>query len=226
MEGTLNFETFRSRSGKKFRIRFAEENDVMDLVHLHDTYFLNQEPIQMAHPDKAEQSNEFSFFLENTKQKLVLVATDDQQKLVGFLLTKILTENSAVFFKKLAKSEEKSFNADLLNILAYITEKSDILKKFDLKDCFQIFMVCVHADYQNQSIATNLFKAAFALAKSKGFPLISVDCTSKFTSNIAEKLSMDLISTVTYEEYNNQLGKCVFTPVPPHTSIKTFVKAL
>jgi arylalkylamine N-acetyltransferase len=107
-----------------------------------------------------------------------------------------------------------------------IDEKSDILVKFHPKTCLQIFIVCVHPDYKRQNIATNLLEASFDLAKSIGFDLISVDCTSKFTSNIAEKLSMDLVSTVTYDEYNNYLGKRLFSPLPPHTDIKTFVKAL
>jgi ribosomal protein S18 acetylase RimI-like enzyme len=221
-----NYGNFTSKSGSKFSIRLAKESEATDVLNFNNSFFINVEPIQVAHSEQCEASDDDSFFLDSAKQKLTLLVFDEVQKLVGFLIAKVLTHDSSKQLRESALSSGDIVDADTLNFLAFIEDKSDILTKFHLDKCLQIFMISVHPDYCNQSIATKLFEASFTMAKLRSFDLISVDCTSKFTSNIAEKLSMDLISTVTYDEYNKHLGKQLFTPLPPHTDIRTFVKAL
>jgi ribosomal protein S18 acetylase RimI-like enzyme len=221
-----SYGNFTSKSASKFSIRLARESEAIDVLNFHNSFFINVEPMQVAHPKQYEASDDVSFYLDSVKQKLTLLVFDEFQKLVGFLMAKVSTLGDSENLRESAKSLGDCFDADILNFLAFIEDKSDILTKFHLDECLQIFMISVHPDYRNQSIATKLFEAAFTMAKLRSFDLISVDCTSKFTSNIAEKLSMDLISTVTYDEYNNHLGRQLFTLLPPHTDIRTFVKAL
>lgn len=87
-------------------------------------------------------------------------------------------------------------------------------------------MVAVHSDYQNQGIAKRLFESCFQLAKQRNLKVVCADCTNFYTSKIAEKIGMQLVSTVTFDEYNKYLGTNLFASCPPHTAIKTFVKKI
>lgn len=53
---------------------------------------------------------------------------------------------------------------------------------------------------------------------------MSVDCTSIYSIKIAERLEMEYVSEVTYDEYHTFLGKEIFKPDPKNTVIKTFIK--
>ena len=208
---------------KNVMIRLAEESEATEINDLYKLHFINVEPMQGAYIDRFDGFDEIEFYVDAIKKETVLVAVDNEnEKLAGALVAKKLnsTGTSSCTVTGNIKLD------DLINFITYIDEKSKIFEKFKAESCLQIFTVCVHPDYKKQGIATKLFEACFSLGKSQHFDLISVDCTSNFTTKIAEKLKMLLISSVTYDEYNRHLGKRLFTPVTPHTDIKTFAKLL
>lgn len=87
-------------------------------------------------------------------------------------------------------------------------------------------MVAVHSDYKNQGIAKKLFESCFQLAQQRNLKVVCVDCTNFYTSKIAQKIGMELVSTVTFDEYNKHLGTHLFASRPPHNAIRTFVKKI
>lgn len=87
-------------------------------------------------------------------------------------------------------------------------------------------MVAVHPDYRNQGIAKKLFEFSFQLAQKRNLKVVFADCTNFYTTKIAEKIGMDCVSNVTFNDYNKYLSANLFATYPPHTSIKTFVKMI
>ena len=87
-------------------------------------------------------------------------------------------------------------------------------------------MVAVHSKYQNQGIAKKLFEFSFELAKERNLKVVFADCTNIYTSKIAEKIGMEVVSNVTFDEYNKYLGTNLFASRPPHNAIRTFVKKI
>lgn len=226
MKPKETFESFTSKANSKISIRFAEDRDVSRIVNFINQFFHNNEPLELFHPDRLEDSTDNDFYQEQVNKKLILLAVDESENLVGVMIGKVLTPNESKKYRNEASKHGENMDADILNFLAFISDKSDVLRKFKLNDCFQIFIVAVHSEFRGHGIATKLLEASLSLAKSRNFKLISVDCTNHFTAKICEKLQLILVSTVTYDEYNNHLGKQLFTPQPPHTTIKTFAKLL
>ena len=208
---------------KNIVLRLAQESEATEINDFYKLYFINVEPIQVAHKERFGLYDELKFYDDAIKKESVLVAVDSEnEKIVGCLVAQKLNSCGT---SNLPETGDIKAN-DILKLITYIDEKSKIFEKFEVQSYLQIFTVCVHPDNKLQGIATKLFEACFALAKSQNFDLISVDCSSHFTTKIAEKLEMLLISSVTYDEYNKHLGKQLFTPVSPHTDIKTFAKLL
>lgn len=119
----------------------------------------------------------------------------------------------------------KSLKLTLILLFCYF-RKSDIYNRFNIKKSFHIMMVAVHSNYQNQGIARKLFEFSFQLAKQRNLKVVCADCTNFYTSKIAEKIGMECVSNVTFDEYNKYLGNNLFATRPPHTAIRTFVKKI
>jgi hypothetical protein len=110
---------FTSNSGRKFTIRFAEENEVEEVLNFHNSFFVNKEPMQMAYIDEVKPIDDVEMITKFINQKLTLLVFDELQKLVGILLAKALTEDDVKMMKNEAFLAGESSDADILNFLAY-----------------------------------------------------------------------------------------------------------
>lgn len=116
--------------------------------------------------------------------------------------------------------------SDISKILAYIEKKADVLGNFNLEEAVHCHAVGVHHDYRGNRIGQKLFEKFFDVAKALDYQLLSVDCTSIFSNRICEQLEMDLVSSVSYDEYNMKIGEKLFKSIEPNTEIRTYVKKL
>lgn len=190
--------------------------------------YIHKQGDQKQDDDGEERSD--GFILNAIIAGHVLVAiTVSSFTLAGILISDIINSTSNGHLISLvadaADGDDNRAN-DIPNFLAYINAKSNIRQRFDVDECFQIEIVGVHQDYRQHQIGKKLFEAGIRLAKSKNCALVGVDCTNIYTSKIAEKLGMECVSIVSYDEYNDHLGKVLFVPTPPNVEIKTFVKKL
>lgn len=204
-------------------IRAARENEIQivsDFVCLHFNGF---EPIQLYHVRKDEEMDPppLDLMKESVETETLLLAHSGEI-LVGVMIAGVIT--SEVMDQDL--SYTKDFGpkgVDVFEFLAYIGEKADLCNRMKVPRSLHIHIVSVHSGHQRKGIAKKLFEQCIEIGKRRGYPAVSVDATSAYTGKIAESLGLQCVSTVTYDEYNEFLGRILFRAVEPHHEIKTFV---
>jgi ribosomal protein S18 acetylase RimI-like enzyme len=207
-------------------IRQAFESDKNDVDDFLQNNFLKSNPLIDAYSGGSIESSAIDFGVSFQKED-VLIATDEAtMKIVGTLIAELNDDTSLSKMKSLTQELGECMDADILNFLIYAETKADIFKRFNIKESYQIQTVSVHPDYRGQGIARKLFEACFELTEQKKIKTISVDCVNIYTAKIAEKLGMELTSTVNYDDYNNYVGKQKFVPIHPHLEIRSFAKLL
>lgn len=231
----MSYET--SESG--IYIRLAKESEVDGISEFLEKHFSPGNPMELAYIYKQDEPTQDEhvkddedpgFILKAIIDEHVLVAVEvSTTTLVGVLIADTIDSTSKGHLitptATLSGSDGNPAD-DIPNFLAYINAKSNVCERLGVNKSFHIEIVGVHQNYRKQQIAKKLFESAIELAKSKNCQAVSVDCVNIYMSAIAEKLGMDCISIVTYDEYSDHLGKCIFVPIPPHMEIKTFVKKL
>lgn len=222
-QSMFNSQTRKFTVIEMFTIKVAEEIDAVEIYNFKKVHFDTSEPVRVSHVNIICGHRDIKHLLRHVKNKNVLIAVESSSNnLVGFSICEMVDEK----VKSEGIETEDQALQDLISFFAFVEEKSKIHQRFGVEEHFKILVVSVHRDYARQGIATKLFKASLDLGKSKNSKLISVDCSSKYTAKIAENMGMELITTVTYDEVNNHLGKQLFIPKPPHNDVKTFVKIL
>lgn len=215
---------------EKIKIRQAKEKEIREISEFLETHFSTGNPLELAYvcaDELEEEPKEImitQFVEESIRNSNVLMAVDESsEQLVGLLICSPTESESDK-----ATTPPESPPHPIGQFLDYVHSKAKICERFNLPvdQCFHIEIVGVHQEYRGQQIAKKLFESGFRLGKSKNYKLVSVDCTSVYSTRIAEKLEMEFVSSVTYDEFNSVLGKCAFVPVPPHFYVKTFVKKL
>jgi ribosomal protein S18 acetylase RimI-like enzyme len=115
---------------------------------------------------------------------------------------------------------------DILKFMSHIESKSNVCERFGVTQALHLHGVTVDKAYRGRSIGKRLFIECFDIAKGRNYQLVSADCTSVYSIHIAKSVGMELVSTVTYDEYHEKVGEKIFTPIEPHTEIKSFVKRI
>jgi len=214
---------------EKIQIRSATKSDLYDVSDFLVHNFYCDSPLDLAHPDKSEEKRDVvaNDIIGAVMNDSVLISIDSATGiLVGALIAEPVDSGYAEFCRTIANGLEDQKGADILNLFAYIEEKATICESFKVDQSFYLRIVSVHRNYRRKHIGKRLLEAGIGLAKARGYKLAHIDCVSVYSSKMAESLGMELILSVTYDEYNDHLGTKLFVPIPPHLEIKTFVKRL
>jgi len=206
------------------KIKFAEKSDSSAVDEFICVHFNDNEPIQTFHVRKDEVMDPPpAGLVDECIDSQTLLLAYKAEKLVGVLIAGEITSDVGEKDLEMAKTFGPKGN-DVFELLSYIGEKADICNRLKVPRSLHIHILSVHKDCLCQGIAKKLFQSCIENGKSKKYPAVSVDCTSYFTSLIAEKLNLKCVSTVTYDEYNKHIGKELFIAIAPHTEIKSYAK--
>lgn len=212
---------------ENIQIQVATESDAVNILNFKNLYFHNCDPIELAQPEDGHKSSNLAMLVEAIKRESALMAIDESTSMiVGILIGSSIDSNEAERIKEAAIAVGDPKRAEIFKFLAYIEEKADFCKRLNVDQCFNVHNLCIHPSYKGLKIASKLFATIVEIAKLKKFEFICANCSSAFSAKIAANLGMECVSTVSYQEYNEYLGKSLFVPVPPHTEIKSFIKRL
>lgn len=210
-----------------FKIKFAISSDFKEIYDFLDFHFHGgAEPIQLAHPHKDVRMHPDKDFLQScidcgTTLKAVIGDT-----LVGVLIAAKIGEREHERNEKASRVTDSEKSADVLKLLSFIDEKANYCNRLGVPEVLHMHIVSVHKDYLGQGIARKLFEFCIENGRQLKYRAITVDCTNHFTAKIAQKLEFKLVSIVTYDEYNEYIGKTLFVPTAPHTEIKSYALLL
>jgi GNAT superfamily N-acetyltransferase len=211
-------------------IRIADEADLSEIVSFIELHFVNAEPSLTAYQLEDENNqlassdeDDDKFMRECILNETSFVAHDmKNHQLVGVCIAGKIGPNEHEESLKIANVVNDRKFADILKFLAFIEERADVCNRLCVPESLHLHMISVHEDYYGRGIAGKLFKAYYENAINKKYLALSIDCTSFYTSRIAERYNMELLSTVTYDEYNEFVGTKVFVPKEPHTVVRSY----
>lgn len=94
----------------------------------------------------------------------------------------------------------------------------DIWKLTDATRALYLHILEVDLASRGQGIARALMERTRDIARSTGYPLLRILCTSKYSIKIARNMGMRSVNTLPFSEYKDENGHPVFTPPQPqHT---------
>lgn len=210
-----------------FVIKFATSGDIDEIYEFLDDNFHNSaEPIQLAHIDKNERMHPHKEFLNSCIECGTTLTAFIGNVLVGVLIAAKIHNREHERNAEEAKTCDNKKSADVLKFLSYIDEKANYCNRLEIPEALHMHIVSVHKDYLGRGIAKKLLEFCIENARQLKFQAVTVDCTNYYTAKIATKLDFKLISIVTYDEYNEHIGEKLFTPIAPHTEIKSYALML
>lgn len=211
----------------KLHFEIATLNDYQRILEFLRKEFYPDETITLAHPIPGVTRDDEAFSMSHLENGVVLMAFPSKEELdgiVGVLIAGPITEICEDTLNS-EKVETRKW-ADIVKLLTFIEEKADVCQRFQVTRSLHIHVVAVHKQFRGNQIGRKLFQKCFEVAEKLLFQLISVDCTSSYSSKVAEQLEMEFVSEVTYDEFHKYTKEIIFKPDPSHSNIKTFIKKL
>lgn len=204
--------------------RVATESDREHLLNFIRKHYYPEEPITIGSEPKLQSSEDEEFSVSVIPHGTTIIAIDPAQnhKILGACLTGPIQPGEAMEMIEESKQCKSKKWSDILQLLAYLEESANIYERYNVTKALHVHVMGVDRQMRGKSIGIRLMEKCFEVAKSLGYPLITVDCTSVYSIKIAEKLNMECIVQLAYSDYKN--GQ--FRPPMPHTHIKTFAKVL
>jgi len=80
--------------------------------------------------------------------------------------------------------------------------------------------------FKNKRYIFDLFMNYREIAKEQGFHYLRADCTSFFSGKLCERFGYYQIYKINYNDYVDENGKPIFSPVSPHMAVITYIKKL
>lgn len=212
---------------KEISIRVAKSSDYDAVVDCFRQHYYKEEPLTLAHPEPGHTKDDEDFTMSHILSDTVLIAIEKESgKIVGALSAGPIEPGDADQMIEDSKTTESKKWSEIMLFLAFLEKKSDVLNRFNVNTCLHIHAVGVSSEFRGNKIGEKLFSACFDNAKRLKYKLVSADCTSIFSIKIAERLGMECVSIVTYDEYNKSIGEELFHPTAPNLEIKSFVKRI
>lgn len=212
----------------KTTIRFATEADCDAIVDFMSKHYYPEDPLILAHttaglPTKEEQ--QFTIGSQLKHGTCVVAFEEGSGKMVGVAIAGPIDRDSVKKMLEEAESASAKWK-DIALLMAYVDKKSDLFNRYKIDKALHGHAAAVHPDCCDKQISSSMFEFLCVNAKKLNYPLLSFDCASVHEIKNAEQCGMELVSTVTYDEYNASIGRQQFKPITPDVEIKTFVKDL
>lgn len=212
---------------KEISIRVAKSSDYEAVVDCFRQYYYKEEPITVSHPVPGHTKDDEDFTMSHIASDTVLIAVDKESgKIVGALSAGPIEPGDADQMIEDSKTAESKKWREIMLFMAYLEKKSDALNRFNVPTAIHVHALGVNSNFRGNRIGEKLFSACFENAKRLNHKVVTADCTSIFSIKIAERLGMECVSTVSYDEYNRSIGEDLFHPIAPNFEIKSFVKRI
>ncbi|KAG4066354.1 hypothetical protein HA402_000578 [Bradysia odoriphaga] len=205
-------------------IRVANENDAEDMLEFLRKYYFTEEPITLGNEPKQQspEDEDFHISLLSIGASIIAIDSDRNGQIVGAVLAGPVEPTEADDMLDEAKSCKDKKWSEILCLLAHLDIQANIYERYSVDRALHVHALAVHSRTRGQSIGRRMMEKCMENGKKLGYPLLCADCSSVYSIRMAEKLHMDCIGSLAYEDYRDDNGRQVFRPPHPHTHIKTF----
>jgi ribosomal protein S18 acetylase RimI-like enzyme len=203
----------------------ATEESQDNIVEFLRRVFFKHEPINVAvgaPPDRPISCIIPLLYLSEGKS--LIAVSRNGRRILGFCGNAVITPN------RTTNTMQQTIHKPPYNIISEfyckIEDSVDIWKKTGADRAMSICHLGVDPAVGERGIGRRLMEASRHLARSEGYPLLYIVCSSYYSAKIARSIGMQCVYSLPYAEYKNKDGNPVFTPPQPHTGVAVFVQKL
>ena len=194
-----------------------------EVLNLLDKTFLKDEPLNcnkgFTEEDNGTLKEDYALMIQ---QGLSLITVDDKTgQVIGVRL-------SVPADRYQGTSHKKTYSAkvmDLFNLFEFANNSVDVYEKYDVDKILEFKALSVHPNYRRFGIATKLVQKSIELARSRGFEVVKVKATGKYSQKLFNNLDFDLLFEKSYRDYNDD-GEVVFKNMGIHTGFQLLAKKI
>ncbi|XP_065368982.1 arylalkylamine N-acetyltransferase 1-like [Calliphora vicina] len=213
-------------SRDNIKIRVIQPEDSVEVVKFVVEHFYRDEPLCSIEPKIVASQTDIDDILECIKAGSSIMATrevaDSKEEL---LAVNIAAPKDATCIEKYFKTAEKEGNTkygQILKLLAIANRKADIFQRYQVTKIFYSFITCVKPTARGCNLGKRLKLEIMALGKSLGYEVLAADCTSFYSAIVCERLGMDRVYFIAYQDYVDENNRPIFCPPLPHVGLSSF----
>lgn len=204
----------------------ATEGSQDNIVEFLRRAFYKHEPINVALGAPPDRPINALIPLQYLSEGKSLIAVSrNGRRILGFCGNSVMTPDR---IEKI--THEMIYTEPLYNIIVQFYRKievsADIWKETGVDRAMCICHLGVDPAVTGRGIGRRLMEASRHLARSEGYPLLYIVCSSYYSAKIARAIGMQCVYSLPYAEYKDKHGNPVFTPSQPHTDVTVFVQKL
>lgn len=149
-----------------------------------------------------------------------------EDTLVGVVLSSPKDEHEADHIKSDIEKLGDGKWSSQLRLLYEVERSANTLEFLKQKRSAHIHTLAVHKDYRGRGLAAQLISKSIESFQNQGFPLLTIDCTSFYSSKVCEKLGMTLMNEYPYSRFCDIFGNQIIKPPKIHDAIRTYAKLI
>jgi Predicted acetyltransferase len=204
----------------------ATEESQDNIVEFLRRVFYKHEPTNVslgAPPDRPTNSILALQYLSENKS--LLAVSRNGRRILGFCGNAEVTPNTNENVINQTIFTEPTYNI-IAEFCHRIEVSADIWKQTGADRAVCIRQLGVDPEAQGRGIGRRLIESSCQQARSEGYPLLYIMCTSYYSAKIARAIGMQCVYSLPFAEYKDRDGNPVFTPPQPHTEVALFVQKL
>jgi ribosomal protein S18 acetylase RimI-like enzyme len=209
-----------------YDIVIVQEEDIGRIAEFLRHHFYASSPLNLGIGASADRKISEMFPLQFLSEGTSLLAVSQNDRHI--LGACINGENSPLdqTHTEYLQSLSNETYAKINKFVQKMEEDVDIWKLTGANRALCIHILAVDSAARCQGIARALLERTKDIARSSGYPLLRILCTSKYSIKIARNMGMRSVYTLPFSEYKDENGHPVFTPPQPHTHAIMFVLKL
>lgn len=205
-----------------YQVNIAKRTDVNPILKFLEKNYFCKEPlsknlnIAYLFPDTAIES----FLKQSLQDGMTIVARSSsrENQIMGLCINRKSCRWDGDHLEQMAKGAGTLNSKILMNIWALLAREPAVNDYLDELCVFNMAFVSVEKSPQSHGLATELTRRSLALGRDLNYKFARFDCTSEFTKNIAEKLGMERLWDVPYQNILSDDDKTpLILPETPHT---------
>ncbi|XP_013108744.2 arylalkylamine N-acetyltransferase-like 2 isoform X1 [Stomoxys calcitrans] len=214
MDGTLEIRVIQPEEAHKI-VKFLVEN------------FFAHAPLSSCHPKNvltAEDEAKLCKCIEIYGCSIMALEGDE---LVGVCVALPKNRSSIdEYFQQADELGKDNKNGQILRLLGEVNRDAGIFDRYGVEEILYLFLASVATSHGGRNIATRMTQEWMRLGKLWNYQVLSMDCSSYYCARVCERLGMECLNTVLFDEYRDDSGNPIFKPALPHVAMKTFAQRL
>ncbi|XP_055618948.1 uncharacterized protein LOC129764151 [Toxorhynchites rutilus septentrionalis] len=190
--------------------------------------FYPEEPVTISYIGGSEVTpDDMEFCLSLIAEGFVLLAlVGGEDQLVGISGAGVIDSDESEKLKDIALKTETTKFGEILRMLSYVCEQANVCQRFGISEVYHQHYLAVDSKFRGKALGKLLMEKQFGKARDLGLRVVTTDASGVYSSNLCEKLGMQCVYSLAYNEYRNELGQQVFKSSGQHKEIKTFAKQI